>query len=111
MTKVSVGLKSFKSNKGLIEPISAFIVIVVLAVGAVVSSNLVSREKANLQSQAESCPEGLLPCKEDSYGEPCGEGNRGVKVCHKSGCSKDAESAGIAYCSYDVWFSYPVCPC
>lgn len=97
MTKIPVRfLRLFKSNEGLFEPISAFILIVVLAVGAVVSSNLVSQRTSQV-SQA-SCPDGQQPCTDDPYGEPCGDNNTGVKVCHKKGCSVDGSSG--ASCSW-----------
>ncbi len=86
---------SLKSNKGLFEPISAFILIVVLAIGAVFSSNLVSQRTSQV-SQA-SCPEGTQSCSED-YRAPCGENGKGWMDCHKEGCSKDG--AGGVGCSW-----------
>lgn len=89
--------KLFKSNKGLIEPISTFILIVVLAVGAVFSSNLVSQQKSLQSSQAVSCPPGFKECSED-YGDHCGAGNLGQMPCHKFGCS--VNGSGGAGCSW-----------
>lgn len=90
-------LKSLlNSNKGAIEPISTFILIVILAVGTVVSSNIVSKQKISQQSFA-GCPEDTQSCEEE-YGAHCGQDNKGQMLCHKFGCSKDG--SGGTGCSW-----------